>query len=370
MKALLRTTVDRALTGYASGGTWDAAYGAGELNVGAAAMSAATTDITFPNCVGSASTVGGTCPLTSPLDSWNNYLDIRTQSPPQANVANHIYADVKNSGGASATVTVNFGVYDFVESTPVFKHVGSQTQTIGSGVTWTADQSWTPSANSHQCVQVSVDFALDSNFGNNVTQRNLDVAASRYTFLVQNPYRTEAEFYIVATPTRGDWPCTVDAPQFTLQPSGWCGRDVHVAFDPPPSANRGEEADCRVAVYARPLGATDSSLVGGVTARTVVPKPCKLKGVVVDRQGNAVSKARLMFRRLEAHGESTAGGGGKPMTDVKGEFQQELSSYVPYEITVDAGARGSGTMRFKWWCGDSRLTFEVGEKSLRVIGTQ
>jgi hypothetical protein len=143
-----------------------------------------------------------------------------------------------------------------------------------------------------------------------------------------------------------------------------------VAFDPPPSANRGEEADCRVAVYARPLGATDSSLVGGVTARTVVPKPCKLKGVVVDRQGNAVSKARLMFRRLEAHGESTAGGGGKPMTDVKGEFQQELSSYVPYEITVDAGARGSGTMRFKWWCGDSRLTFEVGEKSLRVIGTQ
>ena len=367
VKNLLIQTADRGLVGFSSGATWDPAYGAGEISVGAAAFKAPTTDVKFPTCIGAGASPGAACELTSPMDSWNNDIDIRSESPPQVDVPNKLYADIVNTGGVSAAVTVNFGVFYLAAGTNAFYHIGSQTSTVGPGAKITLTQEWTPIDDDHQCVQVMIDFGLDTNYGNNVTQRNFEVAASRYNLRVINPFPKPVRFQIVPVSTRADWPCLLDMNRFELR-ANECSRVVKVAVDPPPAARGKDAADCRMAVWATPIGATDSTLIGGATVRTVVPVPCRLDGRVVDQNGAPVSKAILSFRsaREQDGGQPSHGNVKTAIANQKGEFHIELLSYVPHEVTIKRDGIGAGSMRLKWWCGSDPLVFELRPDAVKV----
>ncbi len=191
-------------------GNWDKAFGWGILNVGGALQAAAgqATDLTFPNCTTGAA-IGTPCNLANGAPVWDNEVDITTPSTPQQGVLTTVSVPVKNAGPNVATnVLVNFGVYDYTSSTPEFYHVGTQViATINPGQTITVSQAWLPSMDSHQCIQVSIAYGLDSNYTNNVTQRNFFPAASLYHVRVENHFFVPTLYEVKTTSTRDQWVC-------------------------------------------------------------------------------------------------------------------------------------------------------------------
>jgi len=363
LKRLLIEKADKGLVGfsaYAGTTAWDAGFGSGELDVGDAVTAPAVTDITFPNCIGD----GSPCQLTSPMDSWNNYLDITTASPPQVNVANVITATVKNSGSHAAMVLVNFGIYDFTAANPVFYPLGTKTGTVEAGLTLDFTWDWTPTRPDHQCVQVSVDYAYDSDDGNNVTQRNLMVAASQFDMRVENPYSVPAYFRVVPRPAKG-WLCKLSPDHFSIDPLKDRPQMVRVKYTPPAGAQPGEHKDCPLSVYARKQGSRDSVLIGGATVRTVVPKACVLRGTVLDTLGHEVLRADITMSPMEKNHDGHTYATIKKTASAGGRFSAELYSYIPYRISIRGAKAGNASMDFRWWGGHSAV-FELGRKGLRV----
>ena len=83
---------------------------------------------------------------------------------------------------------VNFGIYKFGVGSPLFFHLGTAQVTVAPMTTIPVSQPWTPQAANHQCVLASIDYGFDTNFVNNVTQRNLQVAPSVFEMEVENPF--------------------------------------------------------------------------------------------------------------------------------------------------------------------------------------
>ena len=277
-------------------GAWDSALGGGIINVGGALNAARTSgsDVTFPTCdVGG--TAGQPCPLTSGAPAWDNEVDIWTDStPPKENIANVINVMVKNSGPNDATIMVNFGIAVFGASN-TFYHVGTQTVTIPAGSPpMKVSQPWTPLSAGHQCAQISIAYGLDTNYANNMTQRNMQVNASVYHAQVNNAFFVPAKFELRAKSGRAGWSCQVATPTFELDPFNDCPRDVKITFNAPPGTPPGQRAKCQVGVYAQPAGG-EKRLVGGVTVETFVPEACTLYGQVVDPAGRPVSRAGVAF---------------------------------------------------------------------------
>ena len=282
-------------------GKWDATLGWGLLNVGAAIELAKTrtANARFPNCeTPSRSGTGQPCSLRSGGPIWLNTQDITTATPPRAGVANTIQVQVVNDGPNDATVDVNFGVYVFGVGGNQFHHVGTKQVTIPANqAPVTVTMPWTPGAPDHQCVQVSIAFAADSDYSDNVTQRNLEIAPSVYTMRVENPFMVPARFELSAVSDRAGWQCSIDQTTFDLDPFKDCARDVTIEFHAPPGTPVGAQGNCNVAVRGTPQGEREGRLVGGVTVQTFVPRPCKVVGEIVDARGRPIAGARVVVTR-------------------------------------------------------------------------
>ena len=356
---------------------WDKAFGHGILNVGAA-LAAGTTDVGFPSCVGPPASPGAPCALTPPTPPWENTTDITTASPPQVGVANTITAQVKNFGGVSATVLVNFGVYELAVGNNEFYHIGTVQVTVGAGATVGVPQSWTPDAVNHQCIQVSIQFGLDTNFGNNVTQRNFTVAPSVYRVRVENPFMVPARFQVKLKSQREGWRCRVEQDTFTLDPFKECPRELLVTFDAPYGARPGDRANCQIGVYATPEGGK-TQLIGGVTVQTFVPKPCRMNGTVLDAQGNPVSGARLVFsRRIEATGTSAPPSAKSAvptqpattaLTNQDGIFSVQLPPDLVENVVVEKAGLGKGETYLRPSCGPCSMKFVLSEYGVKSVET-
>lgn len=335
---------------------WDNDLGAGMLNLWAAVNAAAATDPGFPTCVGPPTSAGQPCELTPPLPRWNNTSDIGTAAAPQVGVANTITAQVRNNGAVPATFEVSFGVYVFGAGATQFFHVGSQQVTVPAMTTMAVNQPWTPAAANHQCVQVSIAYGLDTDFDNNVTQRNLQVAPSVWEVRVENPFMVPAVMEVEAKSGRDGWRCAVEDAEFVIDPILDCPRTIKVTYDAPRGAKPGEAADCEVAIFAtprRPDGKRE--LIGGVTVRTFVPEPCRLIGEVVDTKGRPIPGAVVVFEEEEVQTD-----------EIGAFFAKNVTPYREQKITV-AGRFGEHTVVTRPVCGVGAMVFEVGEKGVRVI---
>lgn len=351
---------------------WDKKFGYGLLNVGAA-LQAGTTDVGFPSCAGPGTGPGKPCTLVSPMPPWANTADIDTASPPQVGVANTITAKVKNFGAVAATVLVNFGVYEFAVGNNQFYHIGTVRVTIAPGAVQNVSVPWTPDAVNHQCVQVTIQFGLDTNYANNVTQRNLQVAPSVYKVRVENPFMVPARFQIKPKSERAAWACRVNEEAFTLDPFEDCPRQIQVTFAAPPGAGPGDRANCEVAVYATPEGGK-TQLIGGVTVQTLVPRPCRMIGAVVDAQGRPVADALLTFA---GQADSSGAAGFRSIseehpvsatTDRDGIFSVELAPLLPYMVVVEKGGTGKGKVLVRPTCGTCAMKFLLGSEGVKSVG--
>lgn len=332
IKHLLKTTADTTLNVAAFPAVdpvWDNALGAGMLNVGNA-ITAAQADVRFPSCTGASTLPGQACLLTG-QPPWNNIFDISTTAAPSVGVPTNIVAQVRNDGAVAIPVLVNFGVYVFAAGNNQFFHIGTVPITLAPGVT-AVSQPWTPVNSDHQCVQVSIDYGLDTNFTNNVTQRNLYVAPSVYEVRIENPFFVPARIEIEAKSKRDGWRCEVSEKSIAFQATD-CPRTVRVAFNAPKGAQVGDRADCDVAVWATPAG-DKRRLIGGVTVQTYVPKPCRIAGYVRGRNGKPAAGTKILFEPVR---DTARGFEVVPVTvsvDEEGAFDARMTPDVPYTVVV------------------------------------
>ncbi|HOP46808.1 MAG TPA: S8 family serine peptidase [Desulfobacteraceae bacterium] len=339
---------------------WDKAFGWGMLNVRAAIALVAATDVGFPACSGPPNNSGSPCALSMGQPFWNNNQDISTSAPPQVGVENQIQAVIKNSGPNDATVLVNFGVYIFAVGNNQFFHIGTKQVEVPGNSTITVSQPWTPLSPDHQCIQVSIDYGLDTNFNNNVTQRNLQVAPSNFTMRVENPFPVPAEFVVRPSSKRVGWDCSVDRPKFTLHPYLDPPEIVQITFHAPIDAQPGERADCDVAVFARPKGEARLNVIGGVTVQTFVPKPCRIIGWIRDERENPVSGAKVIL--------NTARKGIEAESDKYGFVSFEGIPYLPQKVTVISEKYGeqSTNKPVRLYCGAGTFEILVTEKGIII----
>jgi subtilisin family serine protease len=330
---------------------WDTGFGAGVLNVWNAINAAAATDVGFPSCAGPPATPGGICTLLPPNPPWENSVDITTATPPTVGMPNTITAQVKNFGGVPATVLVNFGVYEFAVGNNQFFHIGTVQVTVPPGATVPVNQPWTPDSPSHQCVQINIAYALDTNYANNVTQRNLSIAPSVFAVRVENPYMVPARFEVRVRSRNEKWQCKAAEQSFVLQPFE-CPHMLRVAFNAPKGTEPGQHENCEVAVYATPEKTDKRQLIGGVTLQTIVPKPCQFVGTVVGAAGEPLSDALVAFEMNDA--EVTGADVPKPVeitTSSAGTFSITLVPFRTYRVLIAKEGIGKGEIKLKPMCG-------------------
>jgi len=248
-------------------------------------------DVGFPHCVGPPDTPGEKCTVQFPQPPWNNTFDITTATPPQEKVSNTITAQVHNSGPVAASVLVNFGVYDYAAGNKQFHHIGTVRTTIPAMSTIPVEQQWIPQKSNHNCIQVSIQYGLDSNFDNNVTQRNLQVLplnifsprglAASTEFQVESPFHVPTKIQISTNSNAEGWRCEATEESFQLDPSNDCPRRVQLTIIAPKGVQAGDRAECNFSVsatpYLKPGEAAKSVVIGGVTTEVYAPSPLPTK---------------------------------------------------------------------------------------------
>jgi len=330
---------------------WNNAFGHGILNVWNALNTGAATDVGFPSCVGPPATPGGICSLAPPTPAYDNVTDITTAMPPVTGVANTVTAQVRNFGSVPATVLVNFGVYEFAVGNNEFFHLGTVQVTVPPMTTVAVMEPWTPAAPSHQCIQVNIAYGLDTNFNNNVTQRNFSVAASVFNVRVENPYMVPAKIEIEARSRNEKWQCKVSERSFTLQAFD-CPRMVRVDFTVPKETRPGQFENCEMSVYATPQNTDKRQLIGGVTMQTIVPQACQVAGSVVGPGGQPIVDARVAFEMDDP--EVSGADAGKPVivtSGAGGALAATLFPYRTYRVVIEKEGIGKRETTFKFICG-------------------
>lgn len=346
---------------YSNFPNWDKAFGWGMLNVKAAIDLVAATDVGFPTCSGPPNNPGRPCALSGGLPRWNNNQDISTPAPPQEGVANEIHVKVENTGTSPVEVLVNFGVYIFAVGNNRFFHIGTKEVEVPGNSIITVPHPWIPESADHQCIQVSIDYGFDTNFDNNVTQRNLQVAPSNFTLRVENPFPVPAEFVVRPISQHKGWDCIVDKPKFRLHPFLDPPEIVQITFDAPKDAKPGEMAYCDVAVYATTMDEEkEDVLIGGVTVKTFVPKPCRIIGWIRDKGNRPISGAKVILNteRQPIKAES----------DEYGFVSFEGTPYRPQKITVISKEYGEQSTKepVRLYCGAGTFEILVTEKGLII----
>lgn len=348
----------RAILAMPPAWNWDEAFGWGMLNVRAAIDLVATTDVGFPTCSGPPNSPGSPCTLSGGLPSWNNNEDISTLAPPQVGVPNEIRVAVENLGPNNATFLVNFGVYIFAVGNNQFFHIGTRQVSVNAGLTEIVSHPWTPESSDHQCVQVSIDYGLDTNFDNNITQRNLSVSPSVYNVRVENPFAVPAAFRIEPKSLREGWDCRVKDYNFQLHPYLDPPKIVQITFDPPKDSEAGERANCDVAIFAKPKGKKKEILIGGVTVQTFVPEPCRIIGWIRDKEGKAIPGAEVIIGPEQQPI--------KALSDKYGFVSLEGTPYRPQLITVITKKYGKHSIKNRLYCGAGTFEILVTEKGLTI----
>jgi serine protease AprX len=342
---------------------WNNALGNGMLNVFAATSVAGRSDVKFPNCVTPAASPGTLCGLTPPLPPWDNDLDISTSTAPQVGVPTNILANVQNTSTTTAVdVSVNFGVYVFGAGTNQFWHVGTQRVHIPPSTTMPVSQPWTPAASNHQCAQVSIDYGLDTDWSNNVTQRNLSVSPSVYQVRVENPYFETAHMTVDVKSNRAGWTCKIQDKdkKFDMGPFD-CPHEVTVTYDAPAGAKADEKADCDVQISATTKSRPKIAAIGGVTTRTFVPRPCKLVGMVFGPDRKPVAGAKLVFTWDRNKKEVVKG-----ETDAEGIFSTTVTPFIAQTVEVERPGVGKGVVHLTPTCGAGGLQIELGREGASI----
>ena len=346
--------------------------GAGTLNIYEAVQKIGSgPDVRFASCTGPASVVGQPCPLAS-LPWWDNSLDITTDKSPQENVDNTVYAKVLNDNTTltATNVMVNFWYRSFAMSSDQFHFIGSYViATLAPGGVVSASHAWKPTGSGHQCIQATIAYGVDPEFGNNVTQRNLMVAPSRYDVQVENPYFVPARIRLVAESDRKGWNCSLSDSTFTIDPERDAARTVRITFDAPPQARPGEHADAQVSAYATKSGERRETLLGGVSVRTYVPVPCRLVGQVLDTRGRPVSGASLRFTVTRSKGPHPPDWEQDRLaqTDRDGVFSMTALPDMEQRVTVTHPRVGEGRILVTPKCGVGTLRLELSRTGVRAL---
>ena len=336
---------------------WDRSFGEGMLDAYKALATATSVDVKFPSCIVGPGIPGGACTLNH-MPPWDNRADISTGSPPRAGVANAIIAQVENTGNVAVIVKVRFGIYRFAAGATQFYDVGTQLVTLPPNKTTPVAQPWIPAADSHQCAQVTIDFPFDTDFSNNVTQRNLGVSASEYTMQVENPYMERANFEIKldAPP---NWVCSAKPMTFSIDPLKDCPETVNITFNAPQQAPLNEPRSCKVSVYATKQGSSKQELIGGVTVDTLKPGPCQVAGRLLDVSGSPLSGVQLEFSAGSAPTGVTTGGGGT--------FSLDLLRLKPYAVVAKLPNGDVVKGSFQALCGPMVLQVVKTAKGMELL---
>lgn len=256
---------------------WSAEWGWGLVN-GFAAIDmlqreSEHTDLTFPN--------------HPAIPFWTS-RDIFTRDPPKVNVPNEAGVQIENRGPNPArNVPVVFTVTNFSASTPSLSQIGTvRVPRINPGQKRVVSIPWTPTA-ATVCFEVQISYGLDTDYGNNIAQRNVAVAESPVTFEVRNTLTEEPrEIRLVPTldPPTSDWTVTITPPSITLAADD-CPAEIEVLLDPLPSAPSGSMQRVDIAAMI------DDVELGGVSVEAFAPTfpDCNSNGVddAVDIGGGA-----------------------------------------------------------------------------------
>jgi hypothetical protein len=193
---------------------------------------------------------------------------------------------------------------------------------------------------------------------------------------VENPFFVKANFRVQAESDRVGWTCKASEPAFTIDPFEDCPKELLVTFDPPREARLGDQANCNLAVFGIPEGQQKERLIGGVTMRTFVPKPCRLVASVVDSKGNPVAGARVSFARFSgeiANGQDSTQEEGfhatreiSRATDSDGVLSVEITPFVLQTVTVEKAGVGKGSVSFRPHCGVGTARFVLSKEGLKV----
>jgi len=127
---------------------------------------------------------------------------------------------------------------------------------------------------------------------------------------------------------------------------------MQVRFDAPKDTELGEHGDCDVAVYATPEGTEKPRLIGGITAQTIVPKPCRFEGTVVGTNGQPLPGAQLVFQIEDAEVPATQPGNVvNATTDANGSFFVTLTPFRHYRVLIEKQGVGKGNVTIQPMCG-------------------
>jgi len=292
---LIRTAEDWGTPG------WNNDSGHGYIDAYAAVSTNATADPGYPN--------SGSYP-----QPWL-CSDITTATAAVVGVPNTIITYVKNNSGVPAgNVEVTFGVHIFSTGTPVFYSIGAQTVTVPANTQISVSHPWTPQAspsgNPHACLKSTINYAYDTNFGNNTCNRNISIQQTNSP--VEFPFAVVNSLYehvtIELTPAAqvefpgplpgGDgyvmlpgermfaferWTTTMDEPVVEMNAFS-CPRNVLLTLLADPDAGPNEGAIYTVPAMAR-NDDNDLFEVGGITAYGHTPCPPSWEG---DVDGDAV----------------------------------------------------------------------------------
>jgi len=108
-------------------------------------------------------------------------------------------------------------------------------------------------------------------------------------------------------------------------------------------------------------------LLGGVTVRTIVPKPCEMYGQVENEKGEPVAGARVMLSRLD-HLEAGSKGANEvsATTNADGVFVIHATPMILQRLTVEKAGVGKGQMDLRPTCGTSLAGLVLSGNTLEI----
>ena len=246
---------------------WDENWGHGLVDAFEALSAPVETDLGFPS---------------HPPDPWYLSPDICVSSDgvtctddAELGVPTNIKATITNHGPLDAFgIKVGFGVYYFAAGFNQPFDINTQVVTILDGQTIELLQPWTPEHEDHYCLTSSIDYGLDTDFDNNVAQRNIQVASGGkepidFHFRVENHYTFPLNIHLIVENDNPRWQYSISEPEpFVLNPLD-CAREVDVTVYPPGNAEPGESATLNVSANADNVG-----VIGGVVMKGYIPPDC------------------------------------------------------------------------------------------------
>ncbi len=278
--------------------TYNVNWGFGLIDLYQAGVDLETgiTDLSFTTCEDPGCAPGyptqRRCTLVGGTPSYANSTDILLDAnPPVQLEPNAITVLVENRGTAMAeNVVVCVGVKELGGGMNEFYDVGCrEINQILPGATESATVPWTPTANSHQCIQATIDYGFDTEFCNNLTQRNTSpVPASSPAvaqFRVENPFNEAADFavFVEVDDERFDFDI-VGPTQFRLTPQD-CPQLLEIVFIPQQGTPVGTRARGSIDVVGFTPTYPDGVELSGVQYEVTVVAPGLEKAYSAARHG-------------------------------------------------------------------------------------